>query len=273
MKTLYLTDLDGTLLRPDRRLSAFSREGLNALAARGIAVGAATARTAATVVPILRGARFLAPAVLMNGTCLYSLRDERYLSVTPIPRRALEELIGVLHRLGTAGYLYTVGDSLRTWYERDGSPNSVRFREERVRLYGKRFERTADFGSVPGPAVYFSVTDNSEALLPLCDAVRNIPGLQSVFYRDVYAPGQWFFEVCAEGVSKAAAVRTLRRSGEWDRIVAFGDNLNDLPLFEACDVACAVENAAEEVRSAADRIIGTNSSDGVVRWLLENAEP
>ena len=45
LRTLYLTDLDGTLLGRGARLSAFSRAGLERLYDAGVAVTAATARS------------------------------------------------------------------------------------------------------------------------------------------------------------------------------------------------------------------------------------
>jgi hypothetical protein len=52
--------------------------------------------------------------------------------------------------------------------------------------------------------------------------------------------------------------------------VGFGDNLNDLPLFEACDIKVAVENAKPEVKAASDFICGSNEDDGVVKWMEED---
>ena len=56
----------------------------------------------------------------------------------------------------------------------------------------------------------------------------------------------------------------------FEKVVAFGDNLNDLPMFEAADVRIAVGNAREELKAAADAVIGTNAEDGAARWLIEN---
>ena len=45
-----------------------------------------------------------------------------------------------------------------------------------------------------------------------------------------------------------------------DRTVAFGDNVNDLPMMLAADHAVAVANALQEVKEAADEVIGTSVS-------------
>lgn len=115
------------------------------------------------------------------------------------------------------------------------------------------------------------MTDRESALLPAQETLSRIPGLRTAFYRDVYHEGCWYLEVSAACASKKRAAEWLREYGAWDRLVGFGDNFNDLPLFEACDAAFAVQNAAEACRNAAKGVIGANTEDGVVRWLLENA--
>ena len=52
--------------------------------------------------------------------------------------------------------------------------------------------------------------------------------------------------------------------------MAFGDSWNDLPLFQACDYCCAVENAVPELKQKAHIVIGSNARDGVARFLADN---
>ena len=56
---------------------------------------------------------------------------------------------------------------------------------------------------------------------------------------------------------------------ECDRIVAFGDSVNDLSLFEAADESYAVANAGGQVRAAASGVILSNEADGVVKKIRE----
>ncbi len=54
--------------------------------------------------------------------------------------------------------------------------------------------------------------------------------------------------------------------------MAFGDAMNDLPLFGVADESYAVENALPEVKEAATGVIGTNEQGGVARFLMERFE-
>ncbi len=54
------------------------------------------------------------------------------------------------------------------------------------------------------------------------------------------------------------------------RVVCFGDNQNDLPMFGIADWAVAVSNAAPDVRAAAHEVITSNDSEGVADWIHTN---
>ena len=76
----------------------------------------------------------------------------------------------------------------------------------------------------------------------------------------------------AAGATKAHGAQLLKQRLGCTRMVAFGDGLNDLPLFQAADASCVVANALPEVRSAGEVIPG-NREDGVARWLLADSAP
>ena len=70
-----------------------------------------------------------------------------------------------------------------------------------------------------------------------------------------------------ENASKAHGMQKVKELLSCDRVVVFGDALNDLSMFEAADEAYAVLNAAEQLKKAATGVIGSNEEDGVAQWL------
>ena len=54
-----------------------------------------------------------------------------------------------------------------------------------------------------------------------------------------------------------------------DRVVAFGDQNNDIDMFEVADEAYAVENAVEELKAVATGVIASTDDDGVAHFLRE----
>lgn len=67
-------------------------------------------------------------------------------------------------------------------------------------------------------------------------------------------------DVVAAGVSKGAAVREVRRPDTF--VIAIGDSLNDLPLFEEADFSVAMGNAVPEVHAVADAVVPSWMDDG-----------
>jgi hydroxymethylpyrimidine pyrophosphatase-like HAD family hydrolase len=104
------------------------------------------------------------------------------------------------------------------------------------------------------------------------DGVRSdlLPALTGCFDTvgtDGYNPQQTWFEIMSTRATKAAATRRLADQIGADRVIAFGDNLNDVPLFELADHSCAVANAVPQLLHIANEIVPTNDEEGVASWL------
>ena len=86
LSTLFVTDLDGTLLGADARISQESAALLRPMLDEGLQLAVATARSPATVVELLRPLGLRTPAVLMTGTMIYDVAHTRCLAATPLAR-------------------------------------------------------------------------------------------------------------------------------------------------------------------------------------------
>lgn len=273
MKTLYISDLDGTLLNNKVELSAFTANTLNELINQGMHFSVATARSAASVVKILNPLSIDIPIVLMNGVSIFNLKNQKYLNIHYIPEDSLTALLKTLNSFHLTGFLYEVkNDFLTTYYENLATKPLKDFYEERVTKYGKNFVQTKDFSAIPKEnVIYFTLLDTKEHLEAAYQVIMEIPGLATAYYRDIYAEEDlWYLEIFSKDATKYNAVQYLRKEYAYDKIIGFGDNLNDLPLFKACDVTCAVDNAKPELKEKADHIIASNLEDGVAHWLRRN---
>ena len=262
---LYLSDLDGTLLDRNAVLPPSDAARINRLTAEGVMFSFATARTVRSVSHILRDVDFThpgaAPVALMNGTMIRDMREGRYLAVEKIPPDAVRRVMGAMDETGAEPFVYTVdpvrpvdGDPLLTSYRRLANDCMRRFRDERIEKYGKPFARFSRPEDLPGETVYFCVLGDEALVRRTAAAADGIGGIRQTFYPDAYAEGVWYLEIFPETASKRRAVEFLRSYTGADRVVAFGDNRNDLPMFEAADFSVAVSSASEEVKAAADDV-------------------
>jgi hydroxymethylpyrimidine pyrophosphatase-like HAD family hydrolase len=80
-----------------------------------------------------------------------------------------------------------------------------------------------------------------------------------------------FLEVMDAEVSKGKGLKFImeRCSLKSEEVIAFGDDENDLPMFEAAGFSAAPFNAKDTVKAKADLVIGSNAEDGVAAFLEE----
>ena len=272
MKTLYISDLDGTLLQPNIELSHRTIHLLNDLIQQGMLFSVATARSIASVKHILKEVNITVPVILMNGVCIYDLVKKEYIKVETLPGPGISRLMDVIREHRLKGFAYTIRDGvMSTYYEDLSTPALKHFYQERVDLYQKRFTQIESFTQLSEePLIYFSLMDQQKKLEPVYQTLKDIPDLNCVFYKDNYTPGLWYLETYHKTASKYHGVQFLRSYLKLDRVVCFGDNTNDHPLFDACDYRIAVGNAVQALQDRADQVIGCNYDDGVAQWLKEN---
>ena len=273
---LYLSDLDGTLLDREARLPPEDAEKINRMTAAGVKIAFATARTVRSVSAILRAIDFSlpgsAPAALMNGVMIRDMRLNRYLSIARIAPESVLRVLSALDRTGAEPFVYSVneaapvdGDPLATSYRRIANGAMRDFRDERIRKYAKPFLTFSSPADLHGDTVFFCVLGDEELVRRTAEETGTVPGIRQTFYRDAYRPDVWYLEIFSETASKRKAAEFLRSRTGADRVVAFGDNRNDLPMFEAADFSVAVSSARDEVKAAADDICGN-----VPDWILSD---
>ena len=106
-----------------------------------------------------------------------------------------------------------------------------------------------------GEVFYFTCIGRREELLPAWEALRRGGGLRPAAEGGDLPAGEFWLEVMPAGATKANGARRLKEGLSCSSMVCFGDGLNDLPLLQAADHACAVANAVPELRAAADEVI------------------
>lgn len=278
MKHLFITDLDGTLLNRESRVSDRSAAIISRLSRQGAMISVATARTPATVEPLLSHTLTTPPAIVMTGAAMWDRKTLQYINPRFISNEAAAQIHEACRSHGITPFIYTIQPSgiIHTYYSGIPSSKEQKFIDERAHLKLKRMivnrhPGTDDPDTYPDTILIFGLGDACK-IGSLSDCLR-ASGICSVSsYPDIFNPSISYIEIFAPGVSKASAVETLKKTMDADRLTVFGDNLNDLPMMAVADVAVAVENALPEVKKAADIVIGTNQSDAVALYLEQFAQ-
>ena len=107
-KTLYVSDLDGTLLTPEQRLSPFTVRVLEYLLGQGVAFTYATARSLYSSGAVTQGLTKRLPVILYNGAFVRwadTGEDVASLGFSTAQRQAVEK---ILESRGLSPLVYTV---------------------------------------------------------------------------------------------------------------------------------------------------------------------
>ena len=267
--TLYITDLDGTLLMPDATVSAESREILTPLLEAGLPLSCATARTSYSVMQILEGLPMQLPLILQNGSVLHDPRTNRIVYAAEIEQSAFLRLTDLIASFGFNGFVFCVpADSLVCCYTELSTPHMQEYYRVRSGQFGKPFVKMESMREIAGMhPVFLSLHAEKAVLDPFYEAVTQLDGVSVSYYRDVYEPEIWYIEMSAPDASKYHGILRLKEMTGAKEVVGFGDNFNDLPLFAACNRKIAVGNAADALKAQADLVIGCNTENAVAQYL------
>lgn len=274
MNKLYVTDLDGTLLNAESCVSATSAQIISELSSRGVMITVATARTPATVQPLLAETALLLPAIVMTGAAEWDTRNRCFTHVDYMDASLADSVEAFIRSHGISPMRYVVGsDGIIHTYFMGAEPTLAerKFLAERSNLPLKRVHVGNCILSAEAHShtVMFFAIGPLTTIMALGDELRHSGRVSVSAYSDIFNPQTGFLEVFAPGVSKASAIKRMARRLGVEDITVFGDNLNDLPMMEIATRAVAVENANHAVRAAADVVIGPNTSDAVARYIFE----
>lgn len=270
---LFVSDLDGTLLNKDQIISDYSKRELNRLINTGVNFAIATARSPATVSEILDGINIKTPVVLMNGVIIYDIENKKYINVKEIDKDSVKEVIKILEEYNKTFFLYGIKDDYLWVYHKDFTYDFEReYYEERCNKPLKSFKKVESYLDVleDNQIVNFVFFENNEAIAKeLFDKIMNVQGVTGNCYKDIYNEGAYFLDVYNKDASKANGIKFLADYVDHSKVITFGDGENDVPMFEIADECYALENASEELKSIATKVIGNNNEDAVVKFLSE----
>ncbi|MBQ2987649.1 MAG: HAD family hydrolase [Clostridia bacterium] len=268
-RILYISDLDGTLLRKDQTISPFTAETLGRLTEKGLLFSYATARSYTTASKVTANLPFQIPVIVFNGSFIVDPRTENRLFsaiFTPAETKLIldtllqYDIFPVVNAFieNRERFSYVSGKETRgilTFL--DQRKNDVRRRplSDAKGLYG-------------GEVFHIACIDEEEKLRPLYERFKN--EFPCVLYRDVYSGDTWL-ELHPKGATKASAILTLKKMLNCDAVVCFGDGKNDISMFRIANECYAVANAEPELKAIATAVIEDHEADGVAKWLAEHA--
>lgn len=285
-KILYITDLDGTLLHHDERISAWSCDTLNHLIEKGMLFSYATARSIFSASVVTRGLNLHLPVIINNGSFIMEPDSRRRIVINQFSNTEAQDIYAVLCRHQIAPLVYAIIDDHEkfSYYEESINPALAEFvagrkhdgRDHPLHCQSKKCGQNANCipntNSVPilqGDVFYFTCIGEEAKLRAAYQELKET--YNCIFQFDIYSHEPWL-EIMPHAASKAHAVQQLKELYNCDTVVVFGDAANDIPMFQAADESYAMANAIDSLKATATAVIDSNENDGVAKWLAKNAQ-
>ena len=266
-KILYVSDLDGTLMKNDETLSPDTVQIINELVEKGLSFTYATARSIESARTITGGLRLKLPVITRNGSVLADNATGKHLERALFTEEEVCLIKELLPELPQYGFVscYLGEEMHRLYVDGKHSPELQGYidyyeKNPTVRPVSKVEEM---FCGEPG---YVTAIGQKEEIRVLYERVKAYSGWESLFQRDTYREEYWL-EICPRNCTKAKTIQKVKERLGYDRLVVFGDGLNDIPMFRIADEAYAVSNALDELKQFATGVIGSNEENAVAEFL------
>ena len=267
MSKLYVSDLDGTLLRSDQVTSDYTNQVINTLVDKGMLFSYATARSLITAKKVTMGIQAKIPLIVYNGAFVIDNVTEEILIANYFDDTVFTLLDDLFNNnIYPIVYSYIKGSEKFSFVPELCTKGMNKFIERRngdVRTNAVSSLAELKLGNV----FYITCIDDSEKLKPLYNKYKDT--YHCVFQTDIYTKDKWL-EIMPIEASKSNAIKQLQTMLGCEKLIAFGDGINDIDMFQIADESYAVANSHEELKKHATAVISSNDEDGVAKWLEGN---
>lgn len=273
MKTLYVTDLDGTLLTSQKNISSYSEKIINDLIERGMFFTYATARSLSSASVVTKGLELKTPIVAYNGAHIFLPKTGERIASESFEKTEVVYVEHVLKKHGISPMVYSFVDNKETvsWVlgtETEGSKKYLDSRKNDKRMRGLGTEEKLYEGEV----FYFTCIGEKEQFEKAYEVFLENDRYTCTLQAEPHKRDEYWLEIMPRKATKANAILKLKEILGCEKIVSFGDAMNDIPMFQISDECYAMENAVDELKAMATDVIGSNEKDGVAVWLNEHVK-
>ena len=242
---------------------------LQPLIDRGLPFAVATGRTRDNAIGALDPLHLTLPIICDNGTFVYDTQKQKFLSKKTMNRKSAVKCVELIRRQGIFPFINTLEcDSITVFHSRLNNSAQKSYYTLRS-LYGlSRYVCDHSYSQFEDKDVFIiSMLDRYENLIDLFNVFDKDEHLTALIFPAHYFTGFYWLEVMPANSGKGQAIDFLMDKYRPKKVVCFGDNLNDLCMFERADVKIAPSNAVEEIREAADIVIGHCDDDSVAKYI------
>jgi len=271
MKNIYITDLDHTFLRSDLSISDYTKKTWNSYVNSSV-LSIATARTYKKTAQFLEGVVVNAPMILLDGALIATM-DKKIIDTKFVTKEVGDAIIDEGAKLGIYPFVLSLlDDELNEAFSYSTTLNS--YQSEIIKRYVND-DHTQAFKDLRAMQNNFKIVYMADEAL-LVELEKNLKAIFKEELKYILAPeaymGCHFLTILHKDADKSHGIQSVSEAAGFDlnRLTVFGDNFNDIGMFELANTSVAVANAQEGVKRRADIVLKhSNDEDGVAKYLAE----
>jgi len=256
---LMAIDLDGTLLRTDKRLSHRVVAAVHEASRRGVHVVIASARPPRAVRRIYERLELGTYQVNYNGALIHDQPRNRHLYHRPLDAQLARRIAKLARRIDPGCFVSL--EILDKWY-------TDRFSDE----FGTETSKLCNPDFVGPLEAFFTVPVTKLMLHAPPDKVRQLSAQVKRRFGEQVAillSDRHLIQIVHRRVDKSVAVKWVADAYDIPaaRVIAIGDAPNDVGMLRWAGLGIAMDNAWPSVRDAADVVVPSNDEDGVLHAI------
>lgn len=279
---LFVTDLDGTLLNSDHKLSEYSMHAIKTAMEKGIPVCIATGRSYSDILEIIKDLEVKPYIISSNGASVYNTDGHKMYSIS-IPKDQVKDIITYLKaqnlefEVADDEYTYiTQGglDLLHQELEDVGSLDTKKKKELEQDVLGLVLSQ-GNLKVVPTIEDLLERIESANSVSSISAYLNKIHKSMEYFTMDkrilTFSSWKYNFEMTSSDTSKGIALKHLCDHLEIDLsdVAVIGDNYNDLSMIKIAGIKGAMKNGVDNVKSISDFIAPSNDEDGAAKFLYK----
>lgn len=260
MGKIVFSDIDGTLLNSEHKVTPHTQSAIRQLQDRDIPFVIVSARSPSAIYPILKEYEFNCPIISYSGGLILD-EDRNVLYHKGIPKENAQKIIDFIEkqRWDMSWGVY----SLDEWIVKDKTDPRIVSEENVVKA--QSIQGTVDSVTDPEVNKILCICNPKQTLMIEQTLKKAFPSCSIVKSSDV------LLEIMENGITKAAAVERLCEI--WgvpvEETIAFGDNYNDVEMLETVGTGVLMGNAPEELKKRFPIQTKDHDHDGIYEALLK----
>ena len=267
--TLYVSDLDGTLLNAMDKISDETIDIILPLIKKNLNFTIATGRSLFYSKHVIETLGIKLPVILNNGVYVYDPFNQEFLVKNFLETEVVMKVLHIFDEYNLHPFVYVVNTNYeeKIYHKELLKEGMQKVFKWKISNGDNRQILVEEYDEIKEcEFIQISIMDDEKTVRNLYERIKDFD-LNAYVTNDFNFKGYYWLEIINPKASKGQAMLYLKNLLKADRVVCFGDNMNDISMFESADESYAVANAVEDLKQIATEVIGSHNLNSVAKYI------